>query len=74
MEKMRIVWDRKAKMAMAHLCLNVIDNYNSNMNGTDITNQLQGVHRPNLQSLDEELEVVVELFYLGNWGSECECV
>ena len=31
---------------MAHLRLNVIDDYNSNMNGTDVADQLRGVYRP----------------------------
>jgi hypothetical protein len=31
---------------MRYLHLNVIDNYNDNMNQTDIANQLQGHHRP----------------------------
>jgi len=45
-KKTRKVWDGKAKTEMAHLRLNVIDDYNSNMNGTDVADQLRGVYRP----------------------------
>jgi hypothetical protein len=44
--KTRKVWDGTAKTEMNHLRLNVIDDYNANMNGTDIADQLRGVYRP----------------------------
>ena len=44
--KTRTVWDGRAKTEMKFLRLNVIDDYNHKMNGTDIADQLRGVYRP----------------------------
>jgi hypothetical protein len=42
------VWSASAqkKAMMKYLCLNVIEEYNMNMNATDIANQLRGNYRP----------------------------
>ena len=46
MAKTRKVWDGEKKTDMDFLRLNVIEEYNKNMNGTDIADQLRGVYRP----------------------------
>ena len=42
----RKVQDREKKVDMNFLWLNVINEYNKNMNGTNMANQLQGVYWP----------------------------
>ena len=46
MVKQRKVYDRESHSMsmMRYLRLNVIDDYNNNMNNVDIANQLQGHH------------------------------
>jgi hypothetical protein len=46
--KQKKVWSatEKKKSLIKFLRLNVIEDYNMNMNGTDIANQLRGVYRP----------------------------
>ncbi|KAK3259999.1 hypothetical protein CYMTET_31026 [Cymbomonas tetramitiformis] len=46
-EKIREVWDTKAKekAELAYTRLNVIDDYNNNMNGLDIADQLREIYR-----------------------------
>jgi hypothetical protein len=48
MEKQRGEWRASAqkKAMMKYLCLNVIEEYNMNMNATDIADQLRGNYRP----------------------------
>ena len=54
---------------IGHLCLNFIDDYNNNMNRADIVDQLRN---QSTRPLDEELEMVVGVFNLGDWSCRCQ--
>ena len=72
--KERKVWDanENKKSLIKFLRLNVIEDYNNNMNRTDIADQLSGCLPTG--SLDAEQHMVVGVFYMGDWSCRCKCL
>jgi hypothetical protein len=72
--KERKVWDanENKKSLIKFLRLNVIEDYNNNMNRTDIADQLSGCLPTG--SLDAEQQMVVGVFYMGDWSCRCKCL